>query len=44
LVAFFGVLNRLAKVYMSPDADFPAPKGPGYIVRYSAGIGLRVPG
>jgi PPOX class probable F420-dependent enzyme len=29
------LLNRLAKVYMSPDADFPAPKGSGYIVRYS---------
>jgi PPOX class probable F420-dependent enzyme len=29
------LLNRLAKVYMSPDAEFPAPKGSGYIVRYS---------
>jgi PPOX class probable F420-dependent enzyme len=29
------LLNRLAKVYMSSDAEFPAPKGPGYIVRYS---------
>jgi hypothetical protein len=29
------LLNRLAKVYMSPDAEFPAPKGPGYVVRYS---------
>jgi PPOX class probable F420-dependent enzyme len=29
------LLNRLAKVYISPDAEFPAPKGPGYIVRYS---------
>lgn len=29
------LLNRLAKVYMSPDAEFPAPKGPGYIVRYA---------
>jgi len=28
------LLNRLAKVYMAPDAEFPAPKGPGYIVRY----------
>jgi PPOX class probable F420-dependent enzyme len=28
------LLNRLTKVYMSPDAEFPAPKGPGYIVRY----------
>lgn len=29
------LLNALAKVYISPDAEFPAPKGPGYIVRYS---------
>src|SRR6266702_6361784 len=24
----WNLLNRLAKVYMSPDAEFPAPKGP----------------
>lgn len=29
------LLNRLAKVYISPDAEFPAPKGPGYTVRYT---------
>ena len=29
------LLDRLAKIYMSPDARFPAPKGPGYVVRYS---------
>ncbi len=29
------LLDRLAKVYISPDTEFPAPKGPGYIVRYS---------
>jgi hypothetical protein len=29
------LLNRLTKVYMSPDAEFPAPRGPGYIVQYS---------
>jgi PPOX class probable F420-dependent enzyme len=29
------LLNSLTKVYMSPDTEFPAPKGPGYIVRYS---------
>lgn len=29
------LLNRLTKVYMAPDAEFPAPKGPGYIARYS---------
>jgi len=28
------LLNRLAKVYISPQAEFPAPKGSGYIVRY----------
>jgi PPOX class probable F420-dependent enzyme len=29
------LLDRLAKVYMAPDVTFPAPKGPGYIVRYT---------
>ena len=29
------LLNWLTKVYTSPDAEFPAPRGPGYIVRYS---------
>jgi PPOX class probable F420-dependent enzyme len=29
------LLNRLTKVYLSPSTDFPAPKGPGYTVRYS---------
>jgi PPOX class probable F420-dependent enzyme len=29
------LLNRLAKVYTAPDAEFAAPKGPGYVVRYS---------
>jgi PPOX class probable F420-dependent enzyme len=29
------LLNRLAKVYVSPDALYPGAKGPGYIVRYS---------
>lgn len=41
------LLDRLTKVYLSPDAEFPAPKGPGYIVRYSVerigGIGPWVP-
>lgn len=40
-----GLLNCLAKVYISPDAEFTAPKSPGYIVRYSVdrigGVGLR---
>jgi hypothetical protein len=29
------LLDRLAKVYIAPDAPFPAPRGPGYIVRYT---------
>ncbi len=29
------LLDRLTKVYMSPDAGFPAPRGPGYIARYA---------
>jgi PPOX class probable F420-dependent enzyme len=29
------LLNRLTKIYMSPDTEFPAPKRAGYIVRYS---------
>jgi len=36
----WNLLDRLAKVYVSPNAAFPAPKGPGYIVRYAVeGIG-----
>lgn len=41
------LLNRLTKVYLSPETEFPAPKGPGYIVRYSVerigGVGPWVP-
>ena len=33
--AAWDLLDRLAKVYLSPDAQFPGPSGPGYIVRYS---------
>jgi hypothetical protein len=44
---FLGRPDRLTKVYMSPDTEFPAPKGPGYIVRYSVerigGVGPWVP-
>jgi PPOX class probable F420-dependent enzyme len=29
------LLDRLAKVYIAPDATFPVPRGPGYIVRYT---------
>jgi PPOX class probable F420-dependent enzyme len=42
------LLNRLAKVYMSPDTEFPAPRRPGYIVRYRidriSGVGPWVAG
>jgi PPOX class probable F420-dependent enzyme len=31
----WGMLNQFAKVYMSPDAEFPRPQGPGFIVRYA---------
>ncbi len=29
------LLDRLAKIYVSPDAEFPSPRRPGYIVRYT---------
>jgi PPOX class probable F420-dependent enzyme len=29
------LLDRLAKVYVAPDAGFPAPRAEGYIVRYT---------
>ena len=31
------LLDRLTKVYMSPATEFPARRGPGYIVRYAIG-------
>src|SRR5713101_5746782 len=41
------LLNDLAKVYVSPDSEFPAPKGEGFIVRYSiervGGVGPWAP-
>jgi PPOX class probable F420-dependent enzyme len=41
------LLDRLTRVYMSPDDTFPAPRGPGYIVRYTVervgGIGPWAP-
>lgn len=41
------LLNGFAKRYMSPEDEFPAPKGPGYIVRYEveriSGVGPWVP-
>lgn len=33
--AAWELLDRLAKVYMAPDAPFPAPRAAGYIVRYA---------
>lgn len=45
--AAWDLLNRLTKTYMSPDSEFPAPKGPGYVVRYEieriSGVGPWVP-
>ena len=29
------LLDRLAKVYVAPDATFPAPRAAGHIVRYT---------
>jgi PPOX class probable F420-dependent enzyme len=29
------LLNQLTKLYMSPNDEFPAPRVPGYVVRYS---------
>jgi PPOX class probable F420-dependent enzyme len=41
------LLDRLTKVYVSPETEFPAPKGPGYIVRYAVervgGVGPWAP-
>jgi PPOX class probable F420-dependent enzyme len=41
------LLNRLGKVYVSPEFEFPAPKRPGYIVRYAVerigGVGPWAP-
>ena len=41
------LLNRLAKVYIAPDAEYPGARRPGYIVRYAVerigGVGPWVP-
>jgi PPOX class probable F420-dependent enzyme len=41
------LLDRLAKVYVSAETTFPAPPGPGFIVRYElekiGGVGPWVP-
>jgi PPOX class probable F420-dependent enzyme len=46
--AAWELLDRLAKVYIAPDAAFPAPRAPGYIVRYAVervgGVGPWAPG
>jgi len=43
----WGLLDRLAKVYMRPDSTFPAPQRPGFVTRYSveriSGVGPWVP-
>jgi PPOX class probable F420-dependent enzyme len=31
------LLDRLTKTYVAPGATFTAPRGPGYIVRYTVG-------
>jgi PPOX class probable F420-dependent enzyme len=42
------VLNRLTKVYIAPDAEFPYPRSPGFLLRYSVdrigGVGPWVGG
>jgi PPOX class probable F420-dependent enzyme len=46
--AAWDLLDRFAKIYMTPEDEFPAPKGPGYIVRYAveriSGVGPWVDG
>jgi hypothetical protein len=41
------LLNRLAKVYVDPDIEFPAPRGDGFITRYTVervgGVGPWAP-
>ncbi|GHJ35719.1 PPOX class F420-dependent oxidoreductase [Streptomyces sp. TS71-3] len=45
--ATWDLLNRLAKVYIAPDAEFPAPRSPGYTVHYAieriGGVGPWAP-
>nr|WP_228501721.1 PPOX class F420-dependent oxidoreductase [Nocardioides agariphilus] len=33
--AAWDLLDRLAKVYVGPDTTFPAPRSPGFVVRYA---------
>jgi PPOX class probable F420-dependent enzyme len=43
----WNLLDRLAKVYVSPDTTFPAPRVPGFVIRYRveriSGVGPWVP-
>lgn len=32
--AAWDLLDRLSRTYLGPEATFPAPRGPGYIIRY----------
>jgi PPOX class probable F420-dependent enzyme len=45
--AAWDLLNRLAKVYLSPVAEFPGQRAPGYVLRYSVehvgGVGPWAP-
>jgi hypothetical protein len=42
------LLDRFTTVYMTPEDEFPAPRGPGFIVRYEveriSGVGPWVEG
>jgi PPOX class probable F420-dependent enzyme len=44
----WNLLNRLARVYVAPGAEFPAPKASGWLLRYSveriSGVGPWAPG
>jgi PPOX class probable F420-dependent enzyme len=32
--AAWELLDRLSRTYIGPEATFPAPRGPGYVIRY----------
>jgi PPOX class probable F420-dependent enzyme len=46
--ATWDLLDDLTKVYLGPEATFPAPRGPGFVLRYRVerigGVGPWVPG
>jgi PPOX class probable F420-dependent enzyme len=33
--AAWDLLDRMTKVYLGPDETFPAPKGPGFVIRHT---------